>query len=74
MHALEIDTAYQEELVSAFVHLGLTDAQENALAGMAERHHLQLANLLDEEYVISDRLRAVAEQLRQLGAMEAGTS
>jgi CheY-like chemotaxis protein len=70
MRALQIDSDYLEELVRAFVHLGLTDAQENALAAMAEHTHLQLAHLLDEDHGISDHLRAVAEQLRQLGAGE----
>jgi len=74
MRALQIDSDYLEALVSAFVHLGLTDAQENALAGMAERSHLQLTTLLDDDYTISNRLRAVAEQLRQLGTLETGAS
>lgn len=74
MRALQIDADYLEALVGAFVHLGLTDAQENTLAEMAERSHLKLTTLLDEDYTISNRLRSVAEQLRQLGTLETGAS
>lgn len=72
LRALQIDSDYLEELVRGFVHLGLSEAQEEFLAQMAERTHMQLASLLHEDHGISDRLREVAGQLRQLGSQDPG--
>jgi CheY-like chemotaxis protein len=63
LQATEIDEAYLEELVGAFVHLGLTDDQERTLADMAERTHKELNALRDADRNSSDRLRAVARRL-----------
>ncbi len=64
--ASQIDEEYLEQLTDAFVHLGLTEDQEKALADMAQRTHQQLAALRDEGSGIGDRLRAVARRLEQL--------
>lgn len=67
LRATQIDEAYLEQLTDAFVHLGLTEDQEKALADMAQRTHQQLAALRDEDSGISDQLRIVAHKLEQLG-------
>lgn len=66
LQAAEIDEAYLEDLVDAFVHLGLTEGQESALADMAQRTHLQLAALRDESSNVGNHLRDVARKLDQL--------
>lgn len=64
LRAAEIDEAYLEELISAFVHLGLTDRQEETLAEMAQRTHMQLSELRDAAGNSSDHLRNVARKLK----------
>lgn len=66
LRATEIDESYLEELISAFVHLGLTETQESALAELAQRTHRQLAELRDEGSHVGDHLRDVARKLSQL--------
>lgn len=66
LRASEIDAAYLEDLVKTFVHLGLTEGQEAALAEMAERTHAALNVLHEDDYLLGKRLRAVTDRLRQL--------
>lgn len=66
LRAAAIDEAYLEELIAAFVHLGLTEDQERALADMAEHTHQQLAALRDESSNVSGRLLDVAHKLNRL--------
>lgn len=66
LRAAEIDEAYLEDLVAAFVHLGLSEDQERALADMAQHTHQQLAALRDESSSVGDRLRDVARKLNRL--------
>ncbi len=66
LRAAEIDTNYLRDLVNAFVHLGLSEDQENRLADMAQRTHGELAELRDMDGTVSDKLRAVVGQLRKL--------
>ena len=63
---MRIDAEHLEQLVGAFVHLGLTDGQEDYLAEIAQRTHEKLGKLMDDDYSIGDQLRAVAERLRGL--------
>lgn len=64
--AAEIDEAFLEDLVAAFVHLGLTEDQERTLADLAQRTHQQLTDLSDANSDIGDRLRGVAQKLNKL--------
>lgn len=66
LQAVEIDEAYLEDLVAAFVHLGLSEDQERTLADMAQHTHGQLAALRDADSTVSDRLREVARKLERL--------
>lgn len=66
VRAAEIDEAYLEELVAAFVHLGLSEDQERTLADMAQQTHQQLTGLRDENSSVGDHLRDVARKLNRL--------
>lgn len=66
LRATEIDQAYLEELIDAFVHLGLTEDQEQTLAEMAQHTHMQLASLRDESSNVGDNLREVVRKLDRL--------
>jgi hypothetical protein len=66
LRAAAIDEAYLTDLVAAFVHLGLSEDQERALADMAQHTHQQLAELRDESSDVADRLRDVARKLNRL--------
>jgi CheY-like chemotaxis protein len=66
LRAAEIDEAFLEELIAAFVHLGLTEDQEKTLADMAQRTHGQLTELRDAAGESSDRLREVTHKLNRL--------
>ncbi|MEW6515241.1 MAG: response regulator [Pseudomonadota bacterium] len=66
IRATEIDQAYLEELIDAFVHLGLTEAQEMTLSEMAQHTHMQLASLRDESSNVGDHLREVVRKLDRL--------
>jgi len=68
VQALQIDSEHLEALVAAFVHLGLTDDQENHLAEIAEHTHARLGKLMDDDYSIGDQLRAVAGRLSELSS------
>ena len=61
-----IDTKYLEDLVEAFVHLGLTEGQENWLADMAQQTHTKLNSLYDDERHFSKALRTVIGRLQKL--------
>lgn len=66
LKAAEIDEIYLENLVAAFVHLGLTEDQERTLADMAQHTHQQLAELRDAGSHVGDHLREVAQKLKRL--------
>lgn len=66
LRAMEIDARYLEDLVEAFVHLGLSEDQESHLADMAQHTHVELNTLRDEDHSASDRLRQVASSLTNL--------
>lgn len=66
VQAMEIDRNYLEDLVHAFVQLGLSEDQESALATMAQRTHERINSLRDDDSSIADKLRAVTENLRKL--------
>lgn len=59
----EIEQAYLGELTAAFVHLGLTEDQENVLADMARHTHQQFCALRERSSSASDRLRDVVLEL-----------
>lgn len=63
---MEIDTKYLEELVGAFVHLGLTEGQESYLAGMAQQTHSNLNRLHDDDRHLNEALRTVIGRLQKL--------
>lgn len=69
LRIMEIDAAYMEDLTGAFIHLGLTDGQENALAEMAQKTHTKFNALMDKDYFLGGQLRAIAERLRKLTAV-----
>lgn len=54
----------QMALTDAFVHLGLSEAQEEALAAQAQNTIERISTLQDCDIAISQRLRAVTEQLK----------
>jgi CheY-like chemotaxis protein len=64
--AMEIDEAFLTDLVAAFVHLGLTDGQEATLADMAQRAHIELNALRNQDDAIGEQLRAIARRLKKL--------
>lgn len=66
LRAAEIDENYLREQVNAFVHLGLSEDQENHLAEMAQRTHAELASLRELDGSVSDQLRGVTTRLRSL--------
>ena len=66
LRASDIDEDYLRDLVTAFVHLGLSEDQETRLAEMAQHTHARLAALRDEGLDVSDRLREVARKLERL--------
>jgi DNA-binding response OmpR family regulator len=66
LRAAEIDETYLEELIAAFVHLGLSEDQENTLADMAQHTHRQLSELRDENSSVGNHLRDVARKLNRL--------
>ena len=66
LRAAEIDEAYLEDLITTFIHLGLSDHQERTLADMAQHTHQKLAALRDENSSVGDRLRDAARKLNRL--------
>lgn len=66
VQAMEIDAAYLEDLVHAFVQLGLSEDQESALAEMAQRTHKRLNNLRDDDFSVGEKLKAITDNLRAL--------
>lgn len=66
VQAMEIGSAYLQRLTGAFVHLGLSEDQEAALAGMAQDAYARLDTLMDEGRFIGDLLREVTAHLRRL--------
>jgi CheY-like chemotaxis protein len=62
----EIDEEHLEELIEAFVHLGLTEVQENFLAEMAEQTHMRLGALHEDDKVLGTSLRSIADELNKL--------
>lgn len=71
LQSTEIDRRYLEDLVHAFVQLGLSDDQESALSEMAERTNMRINSLRDADSSIGEKLYAITEQLRKLAAPEA---
>lgn len=70
LQSTEIDRHYLEDLVHAFVQLGLSDEQESALSEMAQRTNMRINNLRDVDSSIGEKLRSVTDQLRQLAEGE----
>ncbi len=66
LQAMEIDRRYQENLVRAFVQLGLSEDQESALAKMAQQTSNEFSSLREDGYSIDDRLMAITENLKIL--------
>lgn len=66
VRAREIDSRHLEELVDAFVHLGLSEVQEAFLAEMAERTHAQLGELHEHDRSLGESLRGIVVELTQL--------
>lgn len=64
--AREIDARHLEELIGAFVHLGLTEVQESCLAEMAERTHMELAALHEHDQSLGASLRSITDELGKL--------
>lgn len=69
--AMTINSEYLQALAQAFMGLGLTDAQETALARMAEDAYNRLGEIMDQGHFIGDRLRGVIERVRTLAACRA---
>ena len=66
--ALDTIEAYIVELESAFVHLELSQKQEDALSRMARTMAEKLGGQLGDSREISDKLHAVVDRLQQLAA------
>lgn len=64
--ASQIDADYLEDMVRAFVALGLSESQEDALAGLAERAHTRFGELRDYDSNIGDHLREMAHRLARV--------
>lgn len=64
MRSLEATTAFQDELDRAFVHLGLSESQEAALADMARKAMARITELLGQDKSLGDRLRTITTQLQ----------
>lgn len=64
LRSLEAINAFQDELDGAFVHLGLSEGQEAALADMARKAMGRIADLLGEDKSLGDRLRGITDQLQ----------
>ncbi len=57
---------YQEDLMGSFMHLGLTDLQEEQLSAMANKYMQNMVNKQDESLLIVARLEQIAKSLEQL--------
>lgn len=66
MQSLEINRQFQDDLNRAYVHLGLTDAQEAALNDLVERSQQQLDALRADDLTINERLRTTINRVSQL--------
>lgn len=64
--AMEIGTDYLTRLTDSFVHLGLSEDQEAALANMAQEAYARLDALTDEGRFVGDLLREVTGHLKRL--------
>lgn len=66
LSALVVMDQYILDQERAFIHLGLSQEQENSLSSMAHRTAEQIGQLLGDSKEVSDRLHGVAVGLRQL--------
>ena len=66
LRALEVANAYLEEVERAFVHLGLTEAQEGELITLAREAIARFNQLQDDGKSLGDRLQQVTTSLQQM--------
>jgi len=57
---------FQEALMKSFVHLGLTEGQEDFLNRLANEHMQRIVAAQDQNLTVVDQLRQVADQLGTL--------
>ena len=57
---------YQEDLMGSFMHLGLTEEQEELLSTMATKYMQSMVNKQDESLLIVAQLEQIAKSLEQL--------
>lgn len=69
LRASQIHEDNLKQLTQAFVHLGLTEGQEDTLTRIVQSAQVQLECLQDEESGIGDRLEGVVRQLQQLSGV-----
>lgn len=65
----EINDRYMQDLMHAFVHLGLSEDQERLMTDMAQQSQALLTMALDDDRGQSDALRQVAARLREIAAI-----
>lgn len=66
LSGLAIMDAFVLELEHSFVHLGLTQGQEEALSALAHRTAVQIGALLGEGKQVSDKFREITTRLQQM--------
>ncbi|MBK7897977.1 MAG: hypothetical protein IPJ99_00740 [Betaproteobacteria bacterium] len=59
---------FQEALMKSFVHLGLTEGQEDFLNRLAGEHMQRIVAAQDQNLGVVDQLRQVADELGSLVA------
>lgn len=64
--AVQVTSDYLRNLEKAFIHLGLTGDQENALIAMAETATTQASAVLDDGVTLGDKLKQVTVSLQNL--------
>jgi hypothetical protein len=66
LHALGLANAYLDDLEEAFVHLGLTDAQEAELIALAKKAIDGFRQIQDDGKALGNKLVQVTSELRAM--------